>query len=281
MNLIKFLFSKLFIRNLVIAGCIFILVIVSSLIWLRIYTHHSQSFTVPDFTGLYPEEVDIVAKSKKLRIEIADSSFMDDLPKGTIIRQNPFPGSKVKENRRIYLTLNAVNPEMVIMPNVTGVSLRQAKAILETYGLSVGKISYKPDIAVNNVLEQKMNDTLVTPGNQVIKGSPVNLLLGMGLSTEKTLVPDLTGMNIMRAKGLLIDRYLNVGAVIYDNNVVTNDDSINAFIWRQRPEIGGGSMLNLGSNIDIWLTTDSTKIPVPEHIIEKKVNENSDEVFEW
>ncbi len=281
MDFFKFLFSRIFFKSLLLAVLIFAVIIISSLIWLRIYTHHAQSLTVPDFTGLYPDEVNIVASSKNLRIEVADSSFSDDLPKGTVIRQNPLPGSKVKENRRIYLTMNAINPEMVIMPNVTGVSLRQAKAILETHGLFVGKISYKPDIAVNNVLEQKMNDTLVTPGYMVIKGSHVNLLLGKGLSEEKTQVPDLTGMNFESAKGLLIDRYLNTGAIIYDNTVKTADDSIVAFIWRQRPDFTEGNKLNLGANVDIWLSTDSTRLPVPEELNEKEVNEKINEDFEW
>jgi len=264
MEFLKFLLSRIFLKNLLIAAIIFIIIILTALLWLRIYTHHSRAITVPDFTGLYPEEVDIIARSKKLRIEIADSSYFDDLPRGSVIKQNPVSGSKVKENRRIYLTMNAMNPEKVVMPNVTGVSLRQAKAILETYGLTIGKLSYKPDIAINNVLEQKISGQIAVPGELVIKGSSVDLVLGMGLSNETTLVPDLTGMTFIRAKEMLMDRYLNVGAVIYDSYVQTEEDSVLSFIWRQRPAFGDDTRLNLGANVDIWLTTDSTKLPVPE-----------------
>ena len=48
---------------------------------------------------------------------MTDSIFFKELPRGTVAKQNPKPGSKVKEYRRIYLTMNAVNPEMVTMPN--------------------------------------------------------------------------------------------------------------------------------------------------------------------
>ena len=279
MNFLKFLFSRVFIKNLVIAAGIFVVLIFSTLIWLKIYTHHSRYLTVPDFTALTIEEVDIIARAKKLRYEIADSSFSDEVPKGTVIRHNPPARARVKENRRIYFTMNAINPEMVIMPKVTGVSMRQTKAILETNGLFVGKISYKPDIAVNNVLEQKMNDTMVTPGILVQKGSFIDLVLGMGLSHERTPVPDLTGMNYKMAKDLLINRYLNVGAVIYDSTIEdAGDDSLTFFIWRQRPEPGEERRLNLGANVDIWLTTDSTRLPLPEK--ELLLNkDNEDEVF--
>jgi eukaryotic-like serine/threonine-protein kinase len=260
MGFIKFIISKVFIKNFLLSVGIFIVIIFSTLFWLRSYTQHSSSMSVPDFTGLSLEEVDIIARSKILRIEVADSSFSEEIPKGTVIRQNPIPGSMVKEGRRIYLTMNAMNPEMVVMPNVTGVSLRQAKAILETYGLYVGTISYKPNIAVNNVLEQRVNKSLVTPGELVNKGSFIDLVLGMGLSMEKTPVPDLTGMNFVMAKNILIDRYLNFGAIIYDNSVMTAQDSIDALIWRQRPAFGNESRLNLGANVDVWLTISPGKI---------------------
>ena len=267
MEFINFLLSKTFLKNLLIASGIFIFIMFSALLWLRIYTHHSQAIIVPDFTGLFPEEVEIIAKSKRLRIEVADSSYSDDLPRGSVIKQNPVSGSKVKENRRIYLTMNAMNPEKVIMPTVTGVSLRQARAILENYGLSIGKISYKPDIAVNNVLEQRIADSIAIPGSLVIKGTAVNLVLGKGLSDETTVVPDLTGMDLRAAKEMLMSRYLNAGAVIYDSNVQTAGDSVMAFVWRQRPVFGNESRLNLGANVDLWLTRDSTKLPVPEELL--------------
>ena len=267
MEFINFLISKTFIKNFLIAAGILIVIIFSALLWLRIYTHHSQAIIVPDFTGLFTEEVDIIAKSKRLRIEVADSSYSDELPRGSVIKQNPAGGSKVKENRRIYLTMNAMNPEKVIMPTVTGVSLRQAKAILETYGLTIGKLSYKPDIAINNVLEQRINDTIAVPGNLVIKGTAVDLILGKGLSDETTIVPDLTGKDIKAAKETLMSRYLNTGAVIFDSNVQTEEDSVMSFVWRQRPAFGNNSRLNLGSNVDMWLTTDSTKLPVPEELL--------------
>ena len=232
------------------------------------FTHHSQAITVPDFTGLQQDEVEIIAKTKRLRIEIADSSYSDDVLPGTVIRQNPVSGSKVKENRRIYLTMNALSPEKVVMPTVTGVSLRQAKAILETYGLFVGKLSYKPDIAINNVLEQRINNSVATPGELVVKGSYINLVLGKGLSNETTLIPDLTGMNFNSAKELLMERYLNLGSVIYDVDIKSEQDSLDAFVWRQRPEYDEESRLNLGANVDVWLTIDSAKLPLPEEVLD-------------
>jgi eukaryotic-like serine/threonine-protein kinase len=266
MDFLKFLMTRVFLKNLLIAIGAAMVLILGSLIWLRIYTHHGQALTVPDLTGLSPEEVQVVVTAKKLRYMVTDSVFFRELPKGTVVKQNPESGSRVKELRTIYITLNAVNPERISMPTVTGVSLRQARAILETYGLNLGKISYKPDIAVNNVLQQMFNGKVIEPGEMIIKGSAVNLVLGKGLSDETTLVPSLIGKDIRTAKNLLADRYLNIGATVYDNSVSTGEDTLFSFIWRQEPGMEEESRLQMGSEIDIWLTTDSTRLPQPDSL---------------
>lgn len=267
MEFLRFIFSKVFAKNLLIAIAIGLFMVIVTLIFLRIYTHHGQAITVPDLTGLTEEEVAVIVAARKLRYEVADSIFYKDIPRGTVAKQNPRPGSKVKAFRRIYLTLNAVSPERVPMPNVNGLSLREARMKLNTYGLNLGKISYKPDFAVNAVLEQKVNDTIATPGALVIKGSDINLVLGMGLSNVSTPVPDLTGFSLYMAREMLADRYLNLGGVIYDESVKTQTDTGFAFVYRQFPQAREDNKLFLGSNVDIWLTTDSTLLPKPEEIL--------------
>ena len=279
MNFLKFLLTKVFLKNLLIAVGIGIFLIIASLIWLRVFTHHGQALTVPDLTGLTLEEVAVVTKSKNIRYAVTDSVFFKDLPKGTVVKQNPRQGMKVKEYRTIYLSMNAVNPERVTMPTVTGVSLRQARAILETYGLNLGKISYMPDIAVNNVLEQKLDNELILPGSLVIKGSTIDLVLGRGLSDQTTVVPNLVGIDVFAAKELLADRYLNYGALVYDNSVATGLDSLYAFVWKQRPEVTEEIRLQLGSNVDLWVTVDSTKLPQTDTLLLDDTNYPDDENF--
>jgi eukaryotic-like serine/threonine-protein kinase len=276
MNFLKTLMSKEFLKNLIIIAIIGVLLIAGAFIWLRIYTKHGQTITVPDLSGLTTEEVEIITRSKSLRYEVVDSIFDRDLPRGTVGKQNPRPGSKVKENRRLYLTMNAVNPEKVSVPDVTGVSLRQARAVLETYGLSLGKISYKPDIAVNVVLEQHYNDSALEPGAIIEKDSEIDLVLGQGLSNETTIVPNLIGFNHELAKEFLADRYLNVGAEIYDNSFENKEDSTQAFIWKQRPPFEEENRLKLGENVDVWLTTDTTKLPIADTLI----TEEDDDMYE-
>jgi hypothetical protein len=80
----------------------------------------------------------------------------------------------------------------------------------------------------------------------------------MGLSTETTRVPDLVGLGPEEAKGIISDYFLNLGAITYDESFESAEDSTGAFIWRQYPDYDEFKRLNMGMEIDIWLSLDST-----------------------
>jgi len=264
MRLLKFLISKVFLKNLGIAILLGFFFIFSAMLWLRIFTHHGQSRPVPDFYGLTFKDAREIAVRNKLRVYLIDSVYHSDAIPGTVVHQNPSGGTEVKKNRRIFITINAVNPEMVTMPDVVGVSFRQAKAILENADLEVGHLSYVPDLAINNVLKQKHNGTEIREGDTIPKGATIDLVLGTGLSNRKTMAPDLTGLNYEKARSRILMASLNVGAVLYDKSVITGEDSVNAFIWKQNPVNSEDNLVRLGSPMYLWLTVDSTRLPQPD-----------------
>lgn len=266
MDFFRFLGTRQFLRHLLLAAVIGIILIMATLVWLKVYTHHGQAITVPELTGLTEQEVSDVTASRELRYEIVDSVYSSEMPRGTVLKQNPHPGSKVKKNRRIFLTMNAVHPEMVSMPRLVGLSIRQARLALQNAGLTLGEIEYRPDYAINNVLQQMHNDSVITAGSEIRKGSVINLVLGMGLSNETTRVPDLAGLDLATASEIITDYYLNIGAVTFDESVMDGEDSATAFVWRQYPAYDQFKRLNLGMEVDIWLTVDSTLLPEPDTI---------------
>lgn len=264
MKFLKFLTSKVFLKNLSYAVGISIVLFLFILIWLQIFTHHGHSRPVPDFYGMTQQDARDIALENKLRISVIDSVYNAQVTPGTIVEQNPKAGAKVKKNRRILVVMNALNPEMVVMPGVVGVSIRQAKAILENSGLQVGRLSYVPDLAINNVLKQKCNGVEVAEGDTLPKGAVIDLVLGTGLSNQRTIAPDLTGFQLEKAKGRILSASLNLGAILYDESVQTEEDSVNAFIWKQNPVHDDENLIRLGSPMYLWLTVDSTKLPQPD-----------------
>jgi beta-lactam-binding protein with PASTA domain len=234
---------------------------------MNFYTRHGQARPVPDFYGLTKDQADILAKKNKLKYNIIDSVYTTVVPRGTIAEQNPKPGFKVKKWRNISLIINAFNPEMVAMPNLVDLPLRQASKVIESSGLEIGQRKFKPDISINVVIEQYYKGRIIHEGDSIQKGSQIDLVLGKGLSNERTSIPKLTRLHLNTAKEKILEASLNLGAYIYDNTIKTSSDSANAFIFRQNPEYRIGSSLPIGSDIYLWLTIDSAKMSADSAIV--------------
>lgn len=260
MSLKDFMLSRVFYRSLGLAIAIIAGIIMITLVWLNFYTRHGQARPVPDFHGLSIQQAEELAKKNKLRFQIIDSIYTTEVPRGSVAEQNPAPGFKVKKWRNISVTINAFRPEMVSVPNLIDLSLRQASKVLESSGLQLGQRRYKPDLSINFVIEQRYNGRVINPGDSVQKGSAIDLVLGKGLSNERTDVPYLLGMDLNKAKNKLMESSLNLGTFIYDKTIRDGSDSVKAFVYKQNPEFRDGASLPIGSDMYLWLTVDSSKV---------------------
>ncbi|MFW6222202.1 MAG: PASTA domain-containing protein, partial [Bacteroidota bacterium] len=252
--------NHVWVQRMLYAALFTILFFLGVFTYLRFYTHHGQSFSVPDFNGLTVEESNQLADEHHLNIEIEDSIFKQNARPSTVVNQNPPSGFKVKKGRNIFLILNASKPPKKKVPDVIGVSLRQAQAILETHRFNVGKISYKEDIARNNVLTQKFKGEKIYKGKKLYIGSKIDLILGDGYKTKKITPPDVRGMKTDQARKEIILSSLNVGKKHYDNTINYERDTYNAVVWKQNPAHNKSNKIPQAATVDLWLTLDSTKI---------------------
>jgi beta-lactam-binding protein with PASTA domain len=262
MSLKNFILSKLFLKNLGYAIIIVVGGVMILLIWMNFYTRHGQARAVPNFVGLTMEQTVNLAKKSRLRYQIIDSIYTTAVPRGCIAEQNPKPGFKVKKWRNVVLTINAFHPEMVAMPNLIDLPLRQANALVESSGLEIGLLKYRPDFTVNVVIDQQYNGKNIREGDSIQKGSVIDLILSKGLSNQKTFIPYLIGMKLDPAKNKILSSSLNLSAFEYDNTIKTGTDTLNAFVYKQNPEFKNDATLQLGSPIYLWLTVDRSKFKV-------------------
>jgi len=145
----KLLKDKKLYKNVVLAGVTLILLFVGWLKYLSIYTNHDDFILVPELYDLEISSLDSLVDSHALRYEIIDSIFDKSKQKGVVVNQDPLPNTKVKENRKIYLTINSLQTRKVYFPDIYDLTLRQAVRKLNKNGLEVGKLTYRSDIATN------------------------------------------------------------------------------------------------------------------------------------
>lgn len=260
MSLKKFLFSRTFLIQIIAAAILVAGLLLITMKVLKIYTKHGESYPVPDFSEMRYDDAAEVAANQNLKVEIVDSVFVDDVPPGAIIDQIPEAGFKVKENRTIFLTINSVQEEQVTVPKLTDISYRQAQVLIENSGLNVGEISYQPSEYNDLVLNVQIASQDVRPGRKVAKGTRVDLVIGRTEGNVATPLPNLIGLSVEEAENTLTHAMLNLGVSIYDETIISEEDSINARVWKQSPNPKIVANVNLGSSVDVWITVDALKI---------------------
>lgn len=260
MSLSKFLRSRTFLANLFFAIILIAALVFLTLQGLKLYTRHGQSNPVPDFYGQTQTEAKKMAEQYDLRIEIVDSLFVNEAAPGAIVDQLPAAGSRVKKNRTVFLTVNSTQPEMVTLPQLTDVSFRQAQVLIENSGLEIGNISYRPSEFNDLVLEIQKDSIELFVGQKMPKGSSIDLIVGREQGNQVTNLPNLLGLTIPEAKKTLTDAMLNTGVIIFDESILSEEDSTNAMVWKQQPNPRVMSTTALGSSVDLWVTIDQLKI---------------------
>ncbi len=274
------------VRNLLIALAVVAVLVIGSMVFLNIVTQHNKIYIVPDFSNMTVEEAQLVAGQEGMRVEVSDSVFVKRMRKGAVRDQNPAPGAQVKEGRRILLTINAMNSKKVTMPDLVGLSMRQALAELQSRGLVLGKLVYEEDLATNNVLKQLMAGREIEAGTTIETDTVIDLVVGLNPDTEATTyVPSVVGKKYLTAVSAVQKQSLNIRDLRFDASVKTYEDSLNAVVYRQSPEavvivepegeLRIEDMLSdnppvadtvqvsvaLGSSMSLYLTIDPDRIP--------------------
>jgi len=262
------------IKHFLIIAAIYGVLIWAVLQWLKSFTQHGITVKVPALTGKTPKELKDMENTLDLEFIVNDSIYVFDQKKGTVIDQNPAAESEVKQGRKVYVTINAFKPPTIKMPKLIDYSLRQATAVLETYGLVVGNLKYEPDFAKDAVLKQLYKGREIKPGEAIVQESKIDLVLGDGLKGEKVDLPDLIGLTRKEAINKIAENSLSVGSEVYDKSVV---DTVKAIVYRQFPVYSSDSKVNLGRSIDLFFTQDISKIKLAKDSLKIRLNNDEED----
>lgn len=214
---------------------------------LKQYTRHDEVAITPNYVGLSMDQVDILESSKDFELVVVDSIYDYTKKAGSVISQDPLPETKVKPGRSIYLSLVSYVPEQVSMPALLDLSLRRAKALLQTYGLKLGFTHIVPDIAKNAVLKVTVNGRTVKPGTSIRKGSVVDLVIGSGTGAGQAVIPFLIGKTRDDARTELTRLGFAIGDEFYSENC----DSTNAKVYEQTPVYVYGKRVVAGTSFSL------------------------------
>lgn len=248
-----------FLRNLIIAISLVLVLLCLTTLSLNIFTRHGEKYEVPNLVGKNIQTAAPLIEDAELELVVIDSLFVAGMEPGAILDQSPEVGSPVKSGRKVFLVINAMNPRSEVIPYVTGYSLRLGKNILQSRGFKINKLIYKSDIATNNILAQQYKGRTMTAGNDISAtlGEGVTLIVGRSSDAPLPIVPKVIGVSLREAQSRLWESGFNIGKTIYDNSV--NDVNRNeAKVYKQTPGIN--TRHSFGATVTLYLSCESERI---------------------
>lgn len=148
--------------------------------WLDNYTHHNKAVVVPDVKGLSMDEAAIFIHNSGLRYNVIDSVFSKEVSPGAIVEIKPATGSKVKEGRILFITINATTAQMAEVPEVEDLSFRQAYAILKSRGFTNVETTYIPGPYKDLALGVESRGRVLQAGEKIPLATPLVLKVSSG-----------------------------------------------------------------------------------------------------
>ena len=200
-----------------------------------------QDVRVPNVIGLTYSDAVQQLQQKGFTAERGETRFHNAAPKGTVLDQQPAPGSRESPNIRVTLVVSG-GQRYGTVPGVIGMSRELALNALEVAGFDAGDVSERP----SNEPRGAVIDSRPRPGTQAPMPSVVSLVISAGPTT--VIVPDVVGRSVSDARLLLRQVGLDVGDVLWGATGSSIADA-GAVVVSQAPPAGSqaasGSKVNL------------------------------------
>ena len=231
---------------LIMLGVSLVILIVVFMI-IKVYARQGEEYELPDVVGSNIEELK-ANNDLNLDIVILDSVFRPGTEGGRILTQDPKSGTAVKKGRKFYITITAYTAENSVLPDLAGLTVRQAVSELHNCGLEIGKLKFVEDPYKNTVIDHSCKGKTVYAGQQIERGSVIDLVVGLGDGSGSSIVPFVIGRNSEKAHRDIIAASLNIGKEHFRGV----KDKATAVIYRQEPDYTGVARYAYGTEVELW-----------------------------
>lgn len=197
--------------------------------------------TVPGVVGKQMDTAKHILESANLRVNV-EEAFDAKVPVGQVISQYPEEGSIVKEQRTITIYISK-GGEAVDVPDLTGLTRRDAEIKLKNLGLQLGRVDEQySDQAFDIVINQNPRQ-----GTQVTKGYTIDIVISKGEEKHKLILPDFKGSSLTSITSQLEKLKLKIGKI----TEVEDSKNSSGTILTQSPEAGAEVLEGTTIDFDI------------------------------
>jgi beta-lactam-binding protein with PASTA domain len=227
------------------------------------YTRHGVSVRVPDVENQPFERAKNDVERRGLTVKRQVGRYNPNVAQGTVVDQNPPSEAGVKPGRRVYLTVNAGTAPIVSIPDLNGISVREARNRVAALGLKVDSV--RPD-SIPSPYPNTVTRQMPEPGDSLKQGEGMDLWYSTGLGTDSVQVPSVVGRTAKSARRLLLRRQLR--SVVVNATAAPSPeakaDTAQAPQYVRRQGRAPQTSVRAGTEIRLFTTLDSTQVPRPD-----------------
>lgn len=163
---------------------------------------------VPDLVGLTAEEARTALDGSRLDYLLRSEMSHPGAPEGAVVAQSPLPGQFARPGAPVEVTLS-LGPETRSVPDLRGLSDRQASIVLERLGFRTSVDTVQGELERGRVMA-----TRPASGSEVEIPHQVTVLVSRGPRVAD--VPELVGLHVDDVPARLRERGFRLGEVTYD-----------------------------------------------------------------
>lgn len=236
---------------IIIGASLIVLLIISVILFDKLlmpWVVDAKEAELPELVGLHKSEALTILSSLKLSYKEVATRYDANYDIDHVIYQKPPAGTKVKQNRRIYLHISGGDP-LIRMPNLINKTLRDAKVTLERRGLYIRDIEQvKSELPSNYVVEQEFVE-----GTNLSKGDSVDIQVSIGPRVGMVRVPNIIGKSLSETERILRSNNLKLGRIKYQltPSILTNT------VIEQLPS--EDFLLRVGDSVDVTVAKSITE----------------------
>ncbi len=214
------------------------------------YVGYNNEHYLPDVRGEYLEKATYQLRSLRFNTKPTLIPYSESHTPGTVIKMFPRAFTKVKEGRTIDLTIGGKDEDIEI-PDISNLSLRNAKLTLTKLGLGIDTIMYEYD----NVISDGYISFQLPRKGQTVKSS-TNMTLGVsrGAPPDYYIIPDIVNYSLTRARKSIINEGLRVGEITYE----FQPDLVPNTVIEQN--MTAGMRVSFPASINLLISTDKEEI---------------------
>ena len=185
---------------------------------------------MPDVRGMSLQGAELQLRDLRLDVEILRSRSHPTIPEGLILDQTPQPQARVRGGRLVRV-ITSSGPPGGALPQLTGLSLRQAEITLQRENYRLGRILR---IRRSGVTEPVVDFQSPSAGTDLYKGAIVDLVVAEPAASALMRIPDLRGVPLYRARQVIAAAGFILAPVSYER---TSQFPPN-IVLSQRPAVG-------------------------------------------